>query len=140
MYMSEQSLDLLLQYVELYRRGRSLYIGEDIVNKVYPDGLCYYNRDIAGEKKVRLKVRPSQGYLFVEVTQWRQRDKIWSVSADNDETNTASFRLGGLEPGKWYSLKIDGKKSGRYQSNAAGSILFSFTARYADTHTFKLSE
>ncbi len=140
MYMSEQSLDLLLQYVELYRRGRTIYFGEDLVNKVYPDGLCYYSRDIGDEKKVKLKVQPSNGYLLVEVSQWTKNEKIWNVSADNDETGMASFRIGGIEPGKWFNLMIDGKQSGRYQANTAGVILFSYTARYADTLTFKINE
>jgi hypothetical protein len=79
-YTNEQALDCFLQVLELFRMGKDLYLGAELVHKIYPDGACYYSKDISGMKVVPMELVPSSGTLQVTVEHWADGARTWIVS------------------------------------------------------------
>jgi len=137
-YMNEQSLDCFLQIVEMYFTGRGLYF--EVVNKVYPDGICYYSTDISKKKRVNLSVLPSMGTIDVSVNTWTTDSKKWNESASDSVSITTSHMVGDLKTTTWYCVYVDGSLYGTYQSNTKGIIKFTYTGSLSSPHTFEIKE
>jgi len=132
-YMSEQSLDLLLQTVEIYRTGK--YVRKNIVNKSYPDGLYYYSEDNRGNDKVNLQIIPSKGFVNSVVKSWDSDPKVWILS-DASETNiTITYNVGSLKSGHTYKVYINGNELGSYNADMSGFVQFSHTGNFTGKNT-----
>lgn len=137
-YMSEQSLDLLLQIVEMYRMGKALYYGDNLVNKIYPDGKCYYSEDISEKMKVGLSVLPSKCSIKVFVNNWDEDYKKWTVKGAEDLIITTTHKVSELKPNTWYYFYVNGKSVVAYQSNSKGKIVFAYTGNLKDSTIFEV--
>ncbi len=137
-YMGEQSLDAFLQIVEMYRTGRDLYFGENMTNKVYPDGIAFSSSDINGKKKANLLVLPSSGTIKVAITAWSAGEKKWIESEATSPKITTAHRVGDLEPKCWYQVLDNGRAVGIFQSDPKGAIHFAYTGTLTTLHTFEV--
>jgi len=136
-YMGEQSLDCMLQLVDLWRSSRELYTGADLTQKIYPDGLCYYSADIRGRPKAGLLVTPCAGIIQVTVAE-RSADGTgrWTVLVE--EPTTVRHLVWGIEPGCWYEVRQDGTPLGRFQADQEGKLSFAVSIEGGDTHVFEV--
>ena len=137
-YFNEQALDLFVQTFEMFRTGKDIYYGEGLTNRIFPDGVCYYSKDISNHKKVDLLVLPSADIINVSVTAWGEDNKQWNVKSITDATISTACNIGDLIPGKWYNVVKDDELSGAYQASAMGTIAFSNTGSYDKSCTFKV--
>ncbi|NIT54802.1 MAG: hypothetical protein GWN00_00725 [Aliifodinibius sp.] len=137
-YMSEQSLDLLLQIIEMTRMGDEIYFGDYILNKVYPDGDCLYNQDVTHAEIVNLHVLPSNGSVSVMVKKWNKTEKVWVEENAPEENISVFHEVGSLDPGHWYMITIDGQKSGKYQADTNGVVRFPFSGNIKETRTYSV--
>lgn len=135
-YMSEQSLDCFLQTLLMYREGQDIYYGEGLINKIYPDGICYYNVDISKHKKVNLSVLPSEGNIIIVVNTWDDKYKKWTVSDITEEKISTINKLGDLKLNTWYNVYVNNEIHGNYQSNQEGTIRFLYTGNLSYPSTF----
>jgi hypothetical protein len=135
-YMSEQSLDCFLQTLLMYREGRDIYYGEGLINKIYPDGICYYNVDISKHKKVNLSVLPSEGNIIIVVNTWDDKYKKWTVSDVTEEKISTINKLGDLKLNTWYNVYVNNEIHGNYQSDQEGTIRFLYTGNLSYPSTF----
>jgi len=139
-YMSEQSLDCFLQTLKMYREGKDIYYGEGLINKIYPDGICYYNVDISKHKKVNLSVLPSEGNIIIVVNSWDDNTKKWTVSDATEEKISTINKLGDLKPNTWYNVYVNNEIHGNYQSNQDGTIRFLYTGNLSYPSTFVVKQ
>jgi hypothetical protein len=138
-YMSEQSLDLLLQTVEMYRTGREqIYIGENLTTKVYPDAVCYYSKDITGLKEIPFMVVPSSGTLVLKVEDWKIDKRSWTISEVRDSSVSLNISMGDLNDNSWYTVTKNGEIIGDYQSNYRGELYFTVSGIFSGTTTFEM--
>jgi len=137
-YMSEQSLDLLLQTVEMYRTGEFICKDNNIINKSYPDGLVYYSEDNRGKEMTNLQILPSKGYVNSTVKSWNANEKIWMLSNASEKKITIDHKLGSLKPGINYKALTNGTETGTYQANQEGEIEFSHTGNFTDNTEIKI--
>ena len=121
-YMSEQSLDLMLQTVEMYRTGIYICKDKNVNNKSYPDGLVYYSDDSRGKEMANLQVLPSKGYIKCVVTSWNSSEKIWILSNASENELTVEQIIDSLKPGMTYRILFNGRETGTYQANQKGEI------------------
>ena len=137
-YIGEQSLDTMLQVLELWRCGESLYVDENLVQKVYPDGVCYYSESIHDKPRADLQLLPSQGTLQVSVAACDTGTGIrWRFTADKDMT--VQHRVWGLPSGARYALTVDGQLTRHLQVNAQNTLVFAINATPDRTHHLKLT-
>jgi hypothetical protein len=137
-YMSEQSLDLLIQTVEMYRTGNFICKDKDIINKSFVDGLVYYSADKRGKEMADLQIFPSKGYVKSVVDSWEVDKKIWTVNNASEKQITLRHRLGSLETGKIYTAFVDGDEIGSYPADENGKIQFSHTGNFSDKTEIEL--
>jgi hypothetical protein len=129
-YMSEQSLDLLLQTVEMYRTGKFICKDKNVANKSYSDGVVYYSEDNRGKEMVDLQIAPSKGFVNSVVESWDDKEKIWMLSGASEIKTTINHKIGSLNPGHTFQVSVGGKKIGSYQVNQEGEIIFSYTGNF----------
>jgi hypothetical protein len=125
-YLGHSVSDLMNQMIDVYFSGSRVRAG--VRNKVYPDGLVYYDRDQSGREEVPLTVRPSTGFVFVDVEAWdttagRRR---WAETASGPVT--LQHTIGGLSPGKVYLIKVDGSVLARRPAQKDGKLTFAHTS------------
>ena len=137
-YTNEQALDCFLQVMELFRMGREIYQGSDLINYIFPDGECIYSRDISDVSTVPLQVMPSGGKLSLQVDHWTEALKSWRVSASNPSISI-NQRVGRLIPHERYAVKVDGEPVGTYYANSTGEILFSISGNFEDQSSVLVS-
>jgi hypothetical protein len=129
-YTNEQALDCFVQILELFRMGKDLYEGVDLVHKIYPDGVCYYSKDIRSMQKVPLLVFPSAGTIQLTVNSWNAENKSFVVTSSLENDISLSLRIDRLEPVNWYAVSANGNEIGSFQSNPSGVITFSCSGNY----------
>jgi hypothetical protein len=137
-YMSEQSLDLLIQIVEMYRTGEYICSDESIINKSYASGLTYYSKNIKGKEITSLRVIPSQGSVNTGVKSWSENKKVWILNNNSDAGITINHIVDSLIPGSTYHLQIDNEEIATYQTTPKGSLEFSLTDNFVEAKTIKL--
>jgi hypothetical protein len=137
-YMSEQSLDLLLQTVEMYRTGKYICKDTIVINKSYPDGLVYYSEDNRGKEMADLQIFPSKGFVNSMVKSWNTNEKIWTLNNASEKNLTIDHRLGSLIPRITYKVLINGDETGTYQANQEGEIKFSHTGNFTEETEVKI--
>jgi hypothetical protein len=137
-YMSEQSLDLFMQTVELYRTGEYVCKDTEIINKSYPDGLVYYSADKRGRDMTDLRIVPSKGFVNTVVKSWDKNAKMWMVRNASEGNVTIKQTVGSLDVGKTYKVLLDGSKIGAYEADATGTINFSYTGDFSGENTVEL--
>jgi hypothetical protein len=135
-YMNEQSLDLFLQILEMYRKGTAIYFGESISHKIYPDGTIYYSADVGEADEVALSALPSLGTIEVDVSFWNDATKKWTVAAS--QKSTVSFSVGSLVPNSWVQVNVDEEELGIFHASTRGEIKFSYTDDFSKSHIFTL--
>jgi len=126
-YLGHSVSDLMNQMIEVYFSGSRVRAG--VRNKVYPDGLVYYDRDRSRWEEVPLTVRPSSGFVFVDVEAWdapagRRR---WAESPSGPVTT--QHAIGGLSPGKVYRITVDGSVLARRPVQKDGKLTFAHTSQ-----------
>jgi hypothetical protein len=137
-YMSEQSLDCFLQTLLMYRKGRNIYFGENLINKIYPDGTCYYSMDISNQKMINLSIIPSKGAINVTVNKWNDRNKEWIISDGTEVNITVTHTLSDLKPDKRYKVYVNNELYNSYQSDSNGTIVFNYTGNLSSPHIFSI--
>jgi len=127
-YMGEQSLDCMLQMVEMWRSGRILYVGSNLTQKVYPDGICYYSEDVSDRPEADVLAIPSTGTIRVVVNEKDAGGFIrWTETAE--EPVTIHHFVKKLDPGSWYEMSDNGDSIGRFQADTEGVLSFSLTVK-----------
>jgi hypothetical protein len=137
-YTNEQALDCFLQTLELFRTGTRIYLDPELVHKIYPDGICFYSKNISHLTPVNLEMRPSMGTLNVTVEQWSDDKKILWISTIDNEQFTLSYRIWGLKASRWYQVKQNHENFGIFQADLKGEILFASSSRYESKIRLKL--
>ena len=137
-YTNEQALDCFLQTLELFRIGTRMYLEAKLVHKVFPDGICYYSKDISQLTPVNLEVRPSTGTLNATVEQWTDDNKTWWIASSSHEQITLAHRIWGLKANRWYQVIRDRNSLGNFQANPTGEISFSFSSEFGSITQFDL--
>ncbi len=137
-YMSEQSLDLLLQTVEMYRTGKYVCNDKNVINKSYPDGLCYYSEDNRGKENTDMQIIPSIGSVNSQIKLWDNNKKTWILSSASETNITINHKVGSLKPGNTFQVLLAGKEVGSYQTNQDGEINFSFNGNFKNETEIKL--
>ena len=138
-YMNEQSLDTFLQTLLLYRQGNDLYMGPGLDNKLFPDGTCYYNRDISRESRVDLAVIPSEGIIHVQITAWNTGHMNWTVQ-EGEGQQTLTHVVSGLQPDTRYAVMINGQLYKTYKAGADGKVNFEYSGEFTDAQAFMVEE
>ena len=133
-YMSEQSLDCFLQTLIMYRKGRNIYFGENLINKIYPDGVCYYSMDIIKQKKVNLTIIPSKGNINVTVNKWNDKNKEWTERGTTEVKITVTHSVSDLKPDTRYKVYVNNELYNSYQSDLNGTIVFNYTGNLSSPH------
>jgi hypothetical protein len=136
--MSEQSLDLLLQTVEMYRTGKYVCNDKNVINKSYPDGLCYYSEDNRGKENTDMQIIPSIGSVNSQIKLWDNNKKTWILSSASETNITINHKVGSLKPGNTFQVLLAGKEVGSYQTNQDGEINFSFNGNFKNETEIKL--
>jgi len=132
-YMGEQSLDCMLQLVEMWRSGRELYLGADLTQKVYPDGVCYYSADVSRRLRANLSATPSTGTIQVVVSGRADGGSAkWTEMAER--ATTVHHRLWELEPGTWHEVQDNDIPLGVLQADREGGLTFSLTVEAGEAH------
>jgi len=139
-YMGEQSVDAFLQAVELYRTGHVLYYGENVVNKVYPDGIVYYSSDITDKRRVDLAVLPSEGTIKITVLVWSKEEKKWTEGDSTIPKITVRHTVGDLKPNTWYEARCDGNDLGRYDTDPEGVLTFTYSGSLTSARSLEIKE
>jgi hypothetical protein len=137
-YMSEQSLDLLMQTVEMYRTGYYACNDNNVVNKSYPNGLFYYSEDNRGKDMADMQISPSKGFVNSVVKSWNNDEKIWMLSKASETKTTIDHKIGSLNPGDIFQVFVGGEEIGSFQANQDGKIKFSHTGNFTDETEVKL--
>lgn len=136
-YVGEQSLDCMLQMVEMWRSGRTLYVGHDMTQKVYPNGVCYYSADVRERPEASVLVTPSTGMIRVVVNERDAGGRIeWTETAEKPAT--IQHLVKGLDPGSWHELRNNGDSLGMFQANGDGILAFALTVEKGETHSLDL--
>jgi hypothetical protein len=137
-YMGEQSLDCMLQMVEMWRSGSELYVGADLTQKVYPDGVCYYSADVSGRPPANLSATPSAGTVQVIVAERAAGGRVrWTEVAERPAT--VQHRVWGLGPGSWHEVRDNGVPLGQFQADGEGALAFALTVEPEVAHEFHLT-
>jgi len=139
-YMGEQSLDAFLQAIELYRTGHDLYYGNNLANKVYPDGVVYYSSDITDKRKVDLTVLPSEGTIKIVVAAWSKEERKWTEADATVPKITVRHTVGDLKLNTWYEALCDGNDLGRYETDPKGVLTFMYSGSMTSSHSFEVKE
>jgi len=137
-YLNEQALDCFVQIFEMFRTDRGIYYGENVKNKIYPDGVCYYSKNISKQKRANLSVLPSTDAVFVTVNSWINNSKKWIAEGSADGQISITHTAGDLEPNVWHEVYDNGELSGRYQSNNKGIITFTYSGNLSSPHIFEI--
>jgi len=124
----------------MYRKGRSIYFGENLKNKVYPDGMCYSSEDINDQEKVHLSVLPSKGTIKVIVRRWTDDNKDWIESGAIDEKIATTHKVVDLEPKSWHNVYVNGEFYRTHQSNANGFIWLTYTGSLNNPNIFEVKK
>jgi hypothetical protein len=139
-YTNEQALDCFLQVLELFRMGKDLFLGAELVHKIYPDGACFYSKDISRMKVVPMELLPSSGTLQVTVEHWADGARTWVVSASIRAQVTLSHKVWGLKASRWYQAMRGNVVLGTYQANPAGELAFACSEVLDKPVSFSLNE
>ena len=131
-YTNEQALDCFLQVLELFRMGKSLYLDKYLIHKIYPDGTCFYSRDISSMMKVPFEIKPSKGTIALTVSRWEHDQKEWVVFDSTEEMVTLTYQMDHLSPGAKHEVILDGESNGIYQANPYGKLSFSFSGNFSE--------
>jgi len=139
-YISEQSLDLLLQTVEMYRTGNYACNAKNVINKSYPDGLFYYSEDKRGIDMTNMKIIPSKGFVKSVIKSWNNDEKIWLLSNASESNISINHSVGSLKPESNYKVYLDGNEIGTYSASTTGHINFSPTGDFIKEITIEIKE
>jgi hypothetical protein len=139
-YMSEQSLDLLLQTVEMYRTGKYVCRETSVVNKSYPDGLIYYSEDIRGKEMTDLMIFPSVGSVNSVVKSWTNKEKVWILDTASETPITVSHKVGSLNPETTYQVIVKGESIGTYHTNQKGEMSFEVSGTFQEKTGLEIME
>ena len=139
-YTNEQALDCFLQVLELFRMGISLFLGEHLTHKIYPDGTCFYSQDISSMVKIPFTIIPSYGTIALTVSKWERDQKEWVVFDSTYEMVTLTHQINHLLPGAKYELILGEKIIGVYQANLYGKLSFSFSENFAEKKKFSMKK
>lgn len=135
-YFNEQALDLFVQIFEMYRKGKDFYFGDKMTIKVYPDGVCYYSKDISKCKKIPFNVLPSSGSIRLKIAEWSESTKSWNISEGLNSEISLSVFIKDLKCNNWFTILLDGEEIGDYQSNNQGELNFTVTDTFSDFSVF----
>jgi hypothetical protein len=139
-YMSEQSLDLLLQTVEMYRTGSFACNNKSVVNKSYPDGLLYYSKDIRRKDMTNMRIIPSKGSVKSVIKSWDNDEKVWNLSDASESNITINHTIGSLTPGSTYKVFINGNEMGSYVVGPNGYMKFLHTGDFSGENTMEIKK
>jgi hypothetical protein len=136
-YFNEQALDAIVQIFEMYRTGQErIYLDENLITKVYPDAVCYYNKDISGLKEIPFMVIPSTGTLKLSVNNWSTDKREWTVDDVSGSQVTLDVSMGDLNDNIWFKVSMNGEELGDYQSNERGELYFTVDGSFPGKTSF----
>jgi hypothetical protein len=137
-YTNEQALDCFLQVLELFRMGERLYQGQDVVHKIYPDGVCYYSRDVSGKPEASLSIIPAAGTIEVVVPERTPGDDVrWTEVAQRD--TTVQHSVWEMGPGDWLEVCDNGVSHGTFQADWEGTLAFALTIEAGVSHSLEVT-
>ena len=123
-YVNEQSLDLFLQTVEMYRLGEFICKNKMVVNKSYPDGQVYYSEDIRGKQMTEMQIFPAKGFIHSTVMSWTANDKKWMLQSNSTIQSNIRHKISSLYPASKALVLMNGKEIGMFETNQNGELIF----------------